>query len=103
MTDGDVSYEYLTLVSKYWQKNEMWLKKDINLFSPVSRALDNNRNLKWFELIFDLCVKVSIPPKKHDFEYAMEHNYFEFLISKECQSIIRENYNKYYSKKEATK
>ena len=96
-------YHYLELFSKYMSKNIICIKKGIvygDHFSKhksiVQIAVENSRDLKWFKLLFDLCSKVDIAPKKDDFTNAINHSTFNTL-SKECQSIIKENYNKFYN------
>ena len=97
-------YNYLMLVSKYWQKNQISIKNGITLEGedeengPLYIAVCSKHDLKWFTLIFDLCTKVNTPFLKDDFEKAMKVYHFKFL-PKECQSIIKENYQTCYPKK----
>ena len=99
-------YEYLQLISKYWKKNKICIKKGIKNGGADKGALTHavlcECDLKWFELIFDLCGKVNTAPSKEDFEYAFKVDKFEKL-SNECQSIVNENYAKFYPKIEKSK
>ena len=61
----------------------------------VTVAVEKTRNLEWFKLIFDLCSKVDTAPTKDDFEKALNLDEFN-KISKECQLIVKENYQKFY-------
>ena len=60
-------------------------------------AVYNQRDFRWFELIFDLCSQVKTYPTEKHFQDALTSKCFDKL-SKQCQSIIKENYNKYYPK-----
>ena len=66
-------------------------------YQPLYYAVTRKLDLKWFKLIFDLSKKVDIAPTKDDFEKALKHDRFA-ENSKECQSIIKENYQKFYPK-----
>ena len=91
------TYHYLKLISKYWEKNQVGIKKGIvfDEFPPLETAVRHNRQQWWFKLFFELCGKVDTIPTKNDFEQAMKHDFFK-QISKECQSMIKENYQKLY-------
>ena len=63
-------------------------------------GLENKRDLSWFKRTFDFYIKMDKVPRKEDFESAFKHWNFDGKdgISKECQEMIKENYNKYYPK-----
>ena len=95
-------YDYLLLLSKYCEKNISCIKKGI-LTSQKYRggmleiAVNRTRDLKWFELLFNLCDKSNTPPREEDFKCAIRHYEFKEL-PKECQSIIKEHQKKFYPK-----
>ena len=93
------SYEYMLLAAKYCSKNAICIKRGLmdskNLI--LRRIVKEERDSKWFKLIFDLSNKVNTQPRKNDFENAMAHAKFT-KISKEWQTMIKEKYNKFYPK-----
>ena len=94
-------YDYMLLVSQYLDKNRECIKRGIPLevynqgFLEV--AVQIKLDLKWFKLLFDLCDKVNVGPRKDDFENALSNKNFD-KISKECQLMIQQYYNKFYPK-----
>ena len=94
----DNKYDYLLLVSKYFSKNTTCIKKGMLSTDVLHIAVQKKRDLKWFKLLFNLCSQVNVVPPKNVFEKALSEKNFH-LLSKQCQSMIQENYNKFYPKK----
>ena len=93
-------YDYICLLRQYLVKNTVCIKRgivhrDVWEKNIVVVAVKKKYNLQWFKLIFDLCNKVDTAPTKHDFEEALNLDEFN-KISKECQSIIKKNYQTFY-------
>ena len=86
---------YLQMIIKYFDKNSACINKAMNESELISLAIHNKRDLEWFKIIFDLYSKMNKVPRKEDFEKALKHKHFG-QISKECQAMIKENYNKFY-------
>ena len=92
---------YLETIIKYFDKNStcidqaMDIDHSLDASELVRLAVDKQRDLKWFKIVFDLYTKMNKVPRKEDFEKAMKHTHF-VKISKECQTMIKENYNKFY-------
>ena len=90
-------YNYMKLISKYWQKNEVMIKEGIiHRNKPLYYAVNYGCDLKWFTLIFDLCKRLDTKILKDDFELTLKCKVFNKL-SKQCQSIVKENYKQCYS------
>ena len=64
----------------------------------ICLTVEKKRDLEWFTILFDLYIKMNQVPTKEDFESAFKHKNFKDGISKECQEMIKENYNKFYPK-----
>ena len=94
------TYNYFKLISKYWEKNRVCIEKGIiyDEFPLLETAVKKERDIKWFESFFHLSSKVNTAPTRDDFEKALKLCRFK-KISKECQSIINENYQKLYAPK----
>ena len=93
-------YDYLLLVSKYCDKNISCVKKGITASQKyrggmLEIAVSRKKDLKWFELLFNLCDKSNTPAREDDFKRAIRQFYFDELPI-ECQSIIKEHQKKYY-------
>ena len=65
--------------------------------SPIYLGVKNKGDFFWFKIIFDLYTKMNKVPRKKDFEFVFEDKHFN-QISKQCQEMIKENYNKFYTK-----
>ena len=89
--------EYLHMIVKYKEKNSTCINKTIES-RLICLAVKKVRNLEWFKTIFDMYSKMNKVPLKGDFESALKNEYFENGISKECQEMIKENYDKFYPK-----
>ena len=63
----------------------------------INYAVDDERDLEWFELIFDLYHKMNKVPTREDFETALKNSNLN-KISQKCQQKIQEKYKKFYSK-----
>ena len=63
----------------------------------ISLPVKTKHDLEWFKAIFDLYSKMNKVPRKADFKEALRKKYFN-QTSKECQEMIKENYNKFYPK-----
>ena len=72
-----------------------WHKYDES--NPICLAVINKGDIEWFKIIFDLYIKMNKVPRKEDFEFAFKHKHFN-TISKQCQEMIKENFNKFYPK-----
>ena len=91
----------LKLVLKYLAKSVQTIKNEMlntKRTSPFMYSVEKTRNVKCFELLFELYSKVNIIPTEQEFKDALSHQQFEYL-SKKCQLLIQENYNKFYPKK----
>ena len=101
---SDEYYDYLCLLSKYWQKNMICIKKGMTSRysawrrneTPLMAAVRKNRGLKWFELIFDLYAKVDAMPNKEEFQEVFDKDMGFNGLSKECKSILHEKYNEFH-------
>ena len=91
--------KYLQVIAKYFDKNSSSIHKamDIDESELISLAVNKKCDLEWFKIIFNLYSKVKKAPRKEDFENALKNENFA-QISKECQAMIQENYNKFYPK-----
>ena len=85
-------YDYMCLISQYCEKNVTCIKKTM---WPLSQAVERKRDLKWFELIFDLYKKVDTTATQRDYQTAIKHKNFNQL-SKEIQLLVKQNYSKHY-------
>ena len=86
------------MVAKYFDKNSTCINKAMNKSKLVYLAVKNKCDLEWFKTLFDLYITMNKVPTKEDFELAFKNEHFENGISKECQEMIKENYNKFYPK-----
>ena len=86
------------MIVKYFEKNSTCINKAMNKkINLICLAVENKNDFEWFKIIFDLYIKMKKVPTKEDFEEALNH--FDFNeMSKECQEMIKENYNKFYPK-----
>ena len=99
---GSIQYgntpEYLQMIVKYLDKNSTCINKGMNKKTNlICCAVMQKHGLEWFKIIFDLYIKMNEVPSKEDFESALKHERFN-EISKECQEMIKENYNKFHEK-----
>ena len=78
------------MIVKYWDK--------MKYSKLIYWGVLCNRDLSWFERIFDFYIKINKVPRKEDFESAFKLDEFKDKISKECQEMIKQNYEKYYPK-----
>ena len=72
-----------------------WNKYDKS--NPIYLGVKNKGDIFWFKIIFDLYIKMNTVPRRKDFELAFKDTRFN-TISKQCQDMIKENYNKFYPK-----
>ena len=88
------------MIVKYLDKNSTCINKAMNNSASklIYLAVEKKRDLEWFKTLFDLYIKMNKVPIKEDFELAFKNEHFENGISKECQAMIKENYNKFYPK-----
>ena len=87
---------------KYIDKNRLSIINGISSSDhvgdgPLTAMVFKKYDLKWFEIFFNLCSKVNTSPTEQDFESAINKWHFS-KISKQHQSVIKENFAKFYPK-----
>ena len=95
-------YEYFQTIVNNFEKNSTFInsamEKDDYIITELIYAVAGEKvELSWFKLIFDLYDKMNKAPTREDFEIALKNDNFSKL-SKECQEIIKQKYNKFYPK-----
>ena len=92
----------MKFISTYWQKSKVSIEKGIindTLGTPLQTAADTSlTDSKWFKLFFELCKNVNTPPRKDDFEKALQLVDKSTSSNRQRASIIQENYQKFYLK-----
>ena len=89
--------EFLNVISQYFEKNTRSIKDGIGSSPLLCEAVKKGRDLEWFNIIFELSNKVNALLTKDDFNNALNEKNFNQL-SKECQTLIKENFKKFYAK-----
>ena len=82
-------------MSIYIQRLRWWNNYDES--NPIYLGVKNKGDFFWFKIIFDFYIKMNKVPRKEDFELAFKDKHFN-TISKQCQDMIKEHYNKFYTK-----
>ena len=75
------TYDFLKLISKYWQKNQVCIERGMihdKSYPPMRTAMKKRCDVKWYQLFLELCRNVETASTKHEFD----------IISRSCQSWI---------------
>ena len=101
----DDEYEYLSTISKYFEKNSTCIYKAMDKDESMKTELiylaayetSYERNFEWCEMVFDLYNKTNKVPRKEDFEHVLKDERFD-KMSKQCKEMITKNHIKYCPK-----